>query len=415
MNTITRWAALALCALALAGCAQRSAQAAESLTVTPTPHSAPLSAPERTPPAGSGTVELALEEGALTTEQTDLLGHFMDGYYDALARLEEPEGMDGLFTDETAEARALAGLHFQLGLRTMTEGADYSLVSWQYVLRCTSARQERDGTITVQAEEDCIQVFAQTPDTASKRYGVSHSFTLAPAGDGWRIAGHSSFDSLYLTVIRRGGWEDLEARYLAAVPDFLAENRAGTAARSGQREETGLPAASRPYDWQAALAYARRYAAARNPDWADYEGLGGNCQNYVSQCLYAGGIPMDLSGAAVWKWYGGTVANDRTASGRSSSWSGVDEFLAYAASNTGYGLAAQTNAPYLTGRPGDLIQMGEGGHWRHVVIISQTVTNDAGETIDYFVHSNTSDLEDWPASLYGYPELALTRIAGWND
>lgn len=412
MKQITRWAASVFCALALAGCAQLPAPAADSLTVTP--DSAPLTTPERDPPAGSGVVELALEEGTLTAEQTALLQKFMDGYYDALARLNAPEGMAGLFTDETSAANALAGLGFQIGLRAMTEGLDYSLVFWQYTLRCTSARQEADGAVTVQAEEDCIQVFAQTPEVESKRYGVYHSFTLAPAADGWRIAGHSSFDALYLTVIRRGGWDDLEARYLAAVPAFLEENRAGAAARRGQREETSLPAAAHPYDRQAALAYARSYVAARSPDWADYEGLGGNCQNYVSQCLHAGGIPMDTVGAAVWKWYGGTVANDNTVGGCSSSWSGVDEFLAYAAANTGYGLAAQTGAPYLTGQPGDLIQMGEGGSWRHVVIISRAVANDAGETADYLVHSNTSDLENWPASLYGYPELALTRIAGWN-
>ena len=199
------------------------------------PGSAPLTTPERDPPAGSGVVELALEEGALTAEQTALLQKFMDGYYDALARLNAPEGMADLFTDETAAANALAGLGFQIGLRTMTEGLDYSLVSWQYTLRCTSARQEAGGAVTVQAEEDCIQVFAQTPEVESKRYGVYHSFTLAPAADGWRIAGHSSFDALYLTVIRRGGWDDLEARYLAAVPAFLEENRAGAAARRGQR------------------------------------------------------------------------------------------------------------------------------------------------------------------------------------
>ena len=50
-----------------------------------------------------------------------------------------------------------------------------------------------------------------------------------------------------------------------------------------------------------------------------------------------------------------------------------------------------------------------------MVIISQTVTDESGQTIDYLVHSNTSNLENWPASLYGYLQRLLTRIAGWND
>lgn len=211
----------------------------------------------------------------------------------------------------------------------------------------------------MQAQEDNTQIFAQTPGTESRQYGVHHSFTLTPGPEGWRIAAHSSFDALYLTTIRQGGWEDLEARYAAAVPAFLEANRAAAAALGAQREAGPLPSADHPYDRQAALDYALQYTAARNPAWDDYAGMGGNCQNYVSQCLYAGGIPMDTTGAAVWKWFDGTVANDTTAAGRSSSWSGVDEFLAYAEGNTGYGLAAQTGAPYLTGQPGDLIQMGK--------------------------------------------------------
>ena len=65
-------------------------------------------------------------------------------------------------------------------------------------------------------------------------------------------------------------------------------------------------------------------------------------------------------------------------------------------------------------QPGDLIQMGEGGSWRHVVIISQLVSGPSGDTIDYLVCSNTSNLSNWPARLYGYPQQMLTCIAWWN-
>ena len=85
------------------------------------------------------------------------------------------------------------------------------------------------------------------------------------------------------------------------MPAFLEANRAAAAALGAQREAWPLPSADHPYDRQAALDYARQYTAARNPAWDDYAGMGGNCQNYVSQCLYAGGIPMDTTGAAVWK------------------------------------------------------------------------------------------------------------------
>ena len=100
---------------------------------------------------------------------------------------------------------------------------------------------------------------------------------------------------------------------------------------------------------------------------------------------------------------------------RSGSWASVSQFLQYASSNTGFGLAALVNAPYYTGRPGDLIQMGTEGSWRHVVIIRDLVTDGAGNTVDYLIHSNTNDMKNYPASLYGYPVFSLTRIAGWNS
>ncbi|HJH62233.1 MAG TPA: hypothetical protein IAC84_03050 [Firmicutes bacterium] len=72
------------------------------------------------------------------------------------------------------------------------------------------------------------------------------------------------------------------------------------------------------------------------------------------------------------------------------------------------------DAPYDSGQPGDLIQMGTEGVWRHAVIIRALVRDEAGNTVDYLIHSNTNDLRNFPASLYCYPVFSLTRIIGWN-
>ncbi len=45
----------------------------------------------------------------------------------------------------------------------------------------------------------------------------------------------------------------------------------------------------RPY----AVFYAHRYALTPNPDYIDFNvSGGGDCTNFVSQCLYSGGVPM---------------------------------------------------------------------------------------------------------------------------
>lgn len=44
------------------------------------------------------------------------------------------------------------------------------------------------------------------------------------------------------------------------------------------------------YDPNKAIAYARQWAKSRNPNYHDYSGEGGDCANFVSQCLIAGGF-----------------------------------------------------------------------------------------------------------------------------
>ena len=51
------------------------------------------------------------------------------------------------------------------------------------------------------------------------------------------------------------------------------------------------------YDPGSAVSYAYNYCDKRNPDFNDYTGQGGDCANFVSQCLLAGG--QDLSGCSV--------------------------------------------------------------------------------------------------------------------
>lgn len=53
------------------------------------------------------------------------------------------------------------------------------------------------------------------------------------------------------------------------------------------------------YSYMAAVRYAYEHYATNNynPDYPDITSLGGDCANFVSQCIYAGGKQMDS------KWY----------------------------------------------------------------------------------------------------------------
>ena len=364
---------------------------------------------------GSGEILYASEVQPLSEEQEQLILDYMNLYFASLEDFEPQEEIAALFSDGEQAALADSAIDFQIGLRQMQD-ADYTLASWSYSLTLNEITQEEDGSLHILSRENNIQNFNQNPEIASERYGGYHLFELEQMEGSWKIRSHMMFDAVYMMLWSEGGGEEAALRYAEAVPEYLRLAQEQLQEREADRErEPEELQAQYAYDRQAAAAYADRYVDERNDAWPDYAGSGGNCQNFASQVLLAGGIPMDIYGDAVWKWYSDEVSNSPGAQGRSSSWTGVNQFVEYAAANTGYGLVAETEAPYFSGEPGDLLHMGIDGDWGHTVVIASAVTNGQGEVVDYLVDSNTGNLRNYPASLYGYPEIILTRIGGWNE
>lgn len=49
------------------------------------------------------------------------------------------------------------------------------------------------------------------------------------------------------------------------------------------------------YDRNKAKAYAKKWAYLRNPQYYDYTYLGGDCTNFISQCIFQGAPHMSYS------------------------------------------------------------------------------------------------------------------------
>lgn len=413
------WAA-ALLGAAMAGCA-----AAEPLSSGASAPSEVACAVEdaQTPDAvGYGTLDYGEDAGqALSDAQEQLLLDYMGRYYDSLADFTVRDA-DDLFTADAAVQAAgnEAVWSYLIGLRGMQQ-TDLRLVSYRYALTILDVEAEDDGEVRVTAMEDGTENFAAHPEVDSKSYGAYHLFAMEQTAGGWKLTSHAQWNTLYLMMMgssaedwqeRPGLFPDID--YDARVSALLAEAGTAVASRSTQGESEEISAAH-AYDRDAAVAYAHRWADDRSDDWPDYTMSGGNCQNYVSQCLLAGGIPMDPYGDAVWKWYGSDPNSNAGTYGRSSSWSAVKAFIAYADANSGYGLVSQTDAPYYSGEAGDVLEMGfEEDDWRHTVIIVDTVKDEDGNTVDYLVDSNTAGLRNYPVSAHPYFRQMLVKVYGWN-
>ena len=118
----------------------------------------------------------------------------------------------------------------------------------------------------------------------------------------------------------------------------------------------------RRYDRDRAVAYAREWAMARNPLFIDYTGFGGDCTNFVSQCLFAGSCRMNFT--PVFGWY------YLDADSRTASWTGVQYFCDFLTSNRGEGpYGAETDETNL--RVGDVVQLQNAdGTYYHTLLVS---------------------------------------------
>ena len=77
------------------------------------------------------------------------------------------------------------------------------------------------------------------------------------------------------------------------------------------------------YNASNAVSYADTYWSNYNPNYSNYNSIGGDCANFVSQCLVAGGMQMTDG----WYWY--------SYSNRSASWSACASMYNYF-KNSGY-------------------------------------------------------------------------------
>jgi hypothetical protein len=163
---------------------------------------------------------------------------------------------------------------------------------------------------------------------------------------------------------------------------------------------------NKDYDRERAVAYARRWALSRNPLFIDFTGRGGNCTNFISQCLLAGGAIMNYTPTYGWYYF--------SPEDRAPAWSGVNElynFLIgipeFSEANGGIGPFATEARSNRMIEVGDIIQLANSeGNFYHTLIIS------AFEDGDILVCANSDNALDRPLSTYNYSSLRVLHIEG---
>lgn len=152
------------------------------------------------------------------------------------------------------------------------------------------------------------------------------------------------------------------------------------------------------YDREAAAAYAKKWALARNPAFFNFENYGGDCTNFASQCVFAGCGVMNYTPGTGWYY--------KSSYDRAPSWTGVMPFHTFMVNNRSVG-------PYMREasreemRMGDVVQLGTAsGRFYHTPFIVRVTPGEI------YVATHTYDSYMRPLSSYVYERIRYLHVEG---
>jgi len=199
---------------------------------------------------------------------------------------------------------------------------------------------EKDDQVTAELRYQVKLTYQQSDERFEEQYVMHEHITLSRDQAGWRIThvrpSIAERKAMPLADVELSVSPQAEVSVAGSRPllnTHLLYGWQSDSARSGSRKSA--------YNRQRVKEYADQYWNSSNPSFLAFEV---DCTNYVSQCLLAGGAPMNYTGRreAGW-WYQGRKA------GRewwSYSWSVSNALQHYLTSSRGGLQAEQVQSPY---------------------------------------------------------------------
>lgn len=155
----------------------------------------------------------------------------------------------------------------------------------------------------------------------------------------------------------------------------------------------------RKYNRNKVVKYAEKWAYDRNPNYYNYDKIGGDCTNFVSQCIFAGSGIMNYTNTTGWYY---NNANDK-----SPSWTGVEYLYNFLVNNKSIGpQGIQANQENVN--IGDIIQLSfDENSFAHSLIIIGKEGNDLNKI---YVAAHTFNSYNRKLSTYQYKKIRFIHI-----
>lgn len=156
------------------------------------------------------------------------------------------------------------------------------------------------------------------------------------------------------------------------------------------------------YNRKNAVAYAFKWAYLRNPNYLDLSNLGGDCTNFISQCVYAGSGVMNYKPTFGWYYINSYK--------RSPSWTGVQYLYKFLIGNKAAGPFVK-NVDISQIELGDIIQLGdENGRFYHSLLVTDINGTPSYETIRISTHTFDANLRS--LNSYNIKNIQFLHIEG---
>lgn len=329
----------------------------------------------------------------------DVITNYMDDYYLSLYNLELIDTTK-YFSNEIEGRVSDLAIKFTVDSRLQYD-FDFTMSDAYYTLNITKCNQI-DNKYYIDFLEDDYMYFKFLDGISSEAYDIENSIVIEKVNDEYKISEYDKTQGYYM-MFKDNMNEDLDAVYDMYYKEL---SFAITRENKYKQEAQTSPYVSdktykTKYDRDAASKYAQTYYHNRNDEWYDFSEEG-NCQNFASQALLAGGMRMDYDGYDDDNdvWYYNNNGD------YSSTWTGVPYFRDFCKEDDSV-LVADADINIYYAEPGDIIQVGISSV-THTTIVSRIVNGHI------LLNSNSIDMKDFPLEAYTYPVRKLIKILGSN-
>ncbi len=367
-------------------------------------------------------IEISTSNGsALPDGERQVIENYFTCYYASLGGFYH-ENISRFFAFQSVDEHidGLA-LDFEIGA-AKNASADYSFDSCKIYLYILSRSRNDYGemVITLKASSEMQYGFSSVVTENSEEL---HTFTVTEEDKETVISAHTTdrparkfAEYVFEVAAASDGYtrDDLSYTYYY---DYLDRSAELLKMSRDEFQETVSSALSEEYEpsFEAEYLYnsenACLYAVNSSGHSQSYGTYDENDANFCSQCVAAGGIPMDDQGNSLtqWKWYDYEINNARTKEGCTLTWYDREKFWIYATENTGFGLVAECSE---TVRKGDIVQLMKQDEPVLECIVTDIVYDNGGNPVDFIVC--TDKLKNKPVSLLWNGDLRFINIIGYN-